>query len=72
MPMKKKENARINLGSLKRKSLLKGTIFIQKRIETSLQTLKKKNMSQIQFKMKTFSWIWSNTNPIKKNRHRRV
>jgi hypothetical protein len=65
-PIKKKEKARINLGSLKRKSLLKGTFFIQKRIVATLWTLNKKNMSQIQFKMKNFSWIWSNTNLIKK------
>jgi hypothetical protein len=44
-PMKKKEKARTNPGSLKRKSLLKGTIFIQKRIMISFHTLNKKNMS---------------------------
>jgi hypothetical protein len=47
--MKKEEKARINLGSLKRKFLLKGKVFIQGRITTTLQTLEKKNMCQIQF-----------------------
>jgi hypothetical protein len=37
-PMKKKENARIKLGSLKRKSSLKEIVFIQNRIASSLQT----------------------------------
>jgi hypothetical protein len=65
--MKNKEKARINLGILKRNlSFLKGTIFIQKRIATTLYTLKKKNVSQMQFKMKKFSWLWSNLNLTKK------
>ena len=41
-PMKRKEKARINLAILK--SLLKGIVFIQRRIEAGLM---KKNMSQI-------------------------
>jgi hypothetical protein len=46
--MKREEKERINLRSLKIKSLLKGPIFTQGRITKTLQTLKKKNMSQIQ------------------------
>jgi hypothetical protein len=51
-PMKKEEKAMINLGSLRRKILVKGTTFIQGRIVATFQKLKKTNMSQIQLKMK--------------------
>jgi hypothetical protein len=55
--MKNEEKERINVESLKRKSPLKGTVFIQGRITTTLQTLKNNNMSQIQLKMKKLSSI---------------